>query len=313
MSESPLRSAESSARAASACPGARRPDRRRRVDRRGVRIELSECGEPDAPPLLLAHGGFDFAGTFDVFAPMLADAGWRVVSWDQRGHGDSEHPALYSWHADLRDLLAVLDSASRDPLPVVGHSKGGGLLTSLLQLAPERVTRFVNIEGLPSERAQPDVSDHERTEMTAKDLASWLDGRRRAASLARKPGTLDELARRRGRMNPRLSPEWLRYLVSVGAREDADGWRWKLDPTLHLGGFGPWRPSWAMERLRPISVPMLAILGRIKEEMSWGAEPESFGPLLPRGARLEIFDDSGHFVHIEHPRRVADMVIEFLS
>ena len=50
-------------------------------------------------------------------------------------------------------------------------------------------------------------------------------------------------------MNPRLSHEWLRYLVSVGARHDDDGWRWKIDPALRLGGFGPWRPEWAMARL----------------------------------------------------------------
>jgi pimeloyl-ACP methyl ester carboxylesterase len=54
----------------------------------------------DAPPVLCAHGGFDFAGTYDSLAPLLADAGWRVVCWDQRGHGDSEHAALYSWDAD---------------------------------------------------------------------------------------------------------------------------------------------------------------------------------------------------------------------
>src|SRR5690606_16280035 len=84
-------------------PGARPPDRRRDVDSAGLRIAVWEWGDPDAPPLLLAHGGFDFARTFDVFAPLLADGGWRVVSWDQRGHGDSEHAALYNWDADARD------------------------------------------------------------------------------------------------------------------------------------------------------------------------------------------------------------------
>ncbi len=34
--------------------------------------------------------GMDFARTFDVFAPKLAAGGWRVVSWDHRGHGDSD-------------------------------------------------------------------------------------------------------------------------------------------------------------------------------------------------------------------------------
>jgi len=102
-------------------PGARPPDRRRTLVAHDVRLAVSEWGAPDAPPLLLAHGGFDFAGTFAVFAPLLADGGFRVVSWDQRGHGDSEHVALYSWDADVRDALGVLDSLTHEPIPLLGH------------------------------------------------------------------------------------------------------------------------------------------------------------------------------------------------
>ena len=109
-------------------PGARAPDRDRTVDSHGVRLAVHEWGDEGAPPLLLAHGGFDFGRTFDVFAPMLADAGWRVVVWDQRGHGDSEHAYLYSWETDVRDGVAVLDTLGQAPLPVVGHSKGGSVL-----------------------------------------------------------------------------------------------------------------------------------------------------------------------------------------
>ena len=54
-------------------------------------------------------------------------------------------------------------------------------------------------------------------------MRDWLDHQRKIATLVRKPGTIEELAARRGRMNPRLSPEWLRYLVSVGARKDNAG------------------------------------------------------------------------------------------
>ena len=80
-------------------PGARRPDRRRIVDADGIALSVWEWGDPDAPPVLFAHGGFDFAGTFDTLAPRVADGGYRVVSWDQRGHGDSQHAHLYSWEA----------------------------------------------------------------------------------------------------------------------------------------------------------------------------------------------------------------------
>jgi pimeloyl-ACP methyl ester carboxylesterase len=294
-------------------PGARRPDRRRVVDSTGLSIAVSEWGDPDAPPLAMAHGGFDFAGTLDVFAPMLAAAGWRVVSWDQRGHGDSDRAALYSWEADLRDAAAVLDTVSTDPMPFLGHSKGGSLMMHLANALPHRVSALVNLDGLPSHQVMSDVSEQQRTRLLHKELTSWLDHRRTVADRQRKPGTIDELAERRGRMNPRLSPEWLRYLVTVGARRDADGWRWKIDPTLRLGGFGPWRPEWSMLRLPGIGVPVLGVLGLELEVMGWGTRPEDVIPFLPPGARFEALDGVGHFVHIEQPRLVADMVLEFLS
>lgn len=296
-----------------AFPGARRPDRTRAVDASGLRIAVYEWGAEDAPPLLLAHGGFDFAGTFDVFAPLLAQAGWRVVSWDHRGHGDSEHAALYSWEADARDARAVLDTVSRRPVPFVGHSKGGAVLTHLAEAQPHRCSKLVNIDGLPSKRARPDVADHERTRLFEAELTGWLDHRRRASAAARKPGNLDDLARRRGRMNPRLPHAWLRYIAAIGARRDDDGWRWKIDPALRFGGFGPWRPDWALERLPGLPVPLLGILGLVPEEMGWGTTADGLRPWLPPGARIEAFEDTGHFVHIERPREVADLVLAFLG
>ncbi len=296
-----------------AYPGARRPDLAYSLDSHGARIAVYEWGDPGDPPLLLAHGGFDFAGTFDVFAPLLAAGGFRVVSWDHRGHGDSEHTTLYSWAADLRDALTVLDHVSRRPVPVVGHSKGGGILLELCESRPHRVARLVNIDGLPSRRRHPDVSDHEQNASFERDLAEWLEHRRRTARLSRKPGTLDELARRRGRMNPRLSHEWLRYLVPIGARREADGWRWKIDPSMRFGGFGPWRSHWGIDRLPGLSVPMLGMLGLVEEEMGWGSTPESLERYLPPASRLVAFEDSGHFVHIEHPGRTAELVLEFLT
>jgi pimeloyl-ACP methyl ester carboxylesterase len=296
-----------------AFPGAQEPDRRRFVDARGVRIAVYEWGDEGAPPLMLAHGGFDFARTFDVFAPMLAEAGWRVVSWDHRGHGDSQHTALYNWEADQRDMLAVLDSTTREPCAAVGHSKGGAIMTQFTQSLPHRFTRLVAIDGLPSRRPPPDVAEHERTRLLAEELSSWLDRRRRVATIVRKSGTLDELARRRGRMNPRLSHEWLCYLVRAGAQRDADGWRWKLDAALRFGGFGPWRSEWSLYRLPGFPIPLLGILGTVSEPMDWGAQPEAVRPYLPRSARLEVVPDTGHFIHIEKPRAVADLVLGFLS
>lgn len=294
-------------------PGARAPDRQRVVDSSGLSLSVKEWGSAEAPPVLFAHGGFDLARTFDVFAPMLADAGWRVVAWDQRGHGDSQHAVLYSWEADVRDALAVMDSIGPEPLPVLGHSKGGAMLLQLADACPYRVERLINLDGVPSARSWPDVPEHNRTRMLAGELEGWLDHRRRSVDSVRRPGTIEELASRRARMNERLPIEWLRYLVTVGAARHDDGWRWKIDPSLRMGGFGPWRPEWSMWRLPSLAMPVLCVLGLELEMMGWGTIPEDVTPYLPDGARFVPLDGTGHFVHIEKPRVVADLVLEFLS
>jgi pimeloyl-ACP methyl ester carboxylesterase len=279
----------------------------------GVSIALHEWGDETADPLFLVHGGLDFARTYSAFAPRLAAAGWRVVAWDQRGHGDSEHAALYGWDADIRDAIGVMAHITTRPAPVVGHSKGGALMIQLADAHPFRFSHLVNLDGLPSKRPMADVAEHERTRMMASDLAGWLDHRRTTATASRKAGTLEELADRRAKLNPRLPIEWLRYLVSVGARHDADGWRWKLDPSLRFGGFGPWRPEWTALRLPGLGMPFLGVLAGQQEPMGWGTLPHHITPMLPPGGRLEVMESTGHFVHIEEGEYVAAMVVDFLG
>jgi pimeloyl-ACP methyl ester carboxylesterase len=80
-----------------------------------------------------------------------------------------------------------------------------------------------------------------------------------------------------------------------------------------MGGFGPWRSSWSLERLAGTDAPMLGIVGLVAEPMGWGADPDELAPYLPPGGRVVAFADTGHFVHIEKPREVADLVLEFLA
>ena len=294
-------------------PGARPPDRFRRVDADGVGIAVYEWGHSQDPLVFFAHGGSDFARTFDVLAPRIAQEGWRVVTWDHRGHGDSDYAALYSWDADIRDALAVMSSTTSDPSPVVAHSKGGALMMQLTEASPYRITRMVNIDGMPSKRRMPDVPDHDQSRLMATEIGAWLDYRHEAHNSHRKPGTLVDLAQRRAKMNPRLSIEWLEYLVTVGARQDSDGWRWKLDPSMRFGGFGPWRPEWSALRMASLPIPFLGLLGTVDEPMGWGARARDITPWLPVGGRLEVLDGIGHFIHIEEPERVAQIILEFLS
>jgi pimeloyl-ACP methyl ester carboxylesterase len=102
-------------------------------------------------------------------------------------------------------------------------------------------------------------------------------------------------------------------VATIGAREDPDGWRWKIDPSMRFGGFGPWRPEWTMFRMVGLGMPLLALLALADEPMGWGTKPDDVRPWLPRHARFVPLPETGHFMHIEQPHLVADLIIDFLT
>jgi pimeloyl-ACP methyl ester carboxylesterase len=68
-----------------------------------------------------------------------------------------------------------------------------------------------------------------------------------------------------------------------------------------------------MMRMPGLGMPVLGVLGLINETMGWGTQLEDVEPWLPPGAEFITFEDSGHFLHIEHPERVANLVLDFLG
>src|SRR5215472_877439 len=89
----------------------------------GLRFHALEWGEPDAPPVLLLHGGNQTAHSWDLVSLSLA-ARYHVVAYDQRGHGDSEWPrdsdaSIASMASDAFEMLRYLGLA--EPI-VMGHS-----------------------------------------------------------------------------------------------------------------------------------------------------------------------------------------------
>ncbi len=97
----------------------------------GIRLAAETFGDPDAPTVLMLHGGGQTRHAWHASAANLADAGWRAITVDLRGHGESTHPrppayALEDFAADGRALIAAIADA---PV-VIGASLGGiaGLL-----------------------------------------------------------------------------------------------------------------------------------------------------------------------------------------
>ena len=92
--------------------------------RRSFRPAAAPIGD-----LLICHGIGESSSRYIQSARAFAEAGWRTVTFDLRGHGRSEGPRGYvpAWrrfHDDLGEQVESLSSLDR-PLVVIGHSMGG--------------------------------------------------------------------------------------------------------------------------------------------------------------------------------------------
>jgi proline iminopeptidase len=94
----------------------------------GTHLHAETFGNPAAPTIIALHGGpgGDYRSMLDLKA--LADDGYHVVFWDNRGAGLSErHDAgVYTFDLYLEDLHQVVDAmtAPDQPFVFIGHSWG---------------------------------------------------------------------------------------------------------------------------------------------------------------------------------------------
>jgi NAD(P)-dependent dehydrogenase (short-subunit alcohol dehydrogenase family)/pimeloyl-ACP methyl ester carboxylesterase len=101
--------------------------RQRMVRNGGVEIALYEQGNLDGETVLLLHGWPDSHHMWDGVVPLLAER-FRVVTVDNRGHGNSTNPRSYrdfTLAALASDYLAVIEAVSPDkPVHVLAHDWG---------------------------------------------------------------------------------------------------------------------------------------------------------------------------------------------
>ena len=105
----------------------------------------TDSGRP-SPTVVFSHGYCLTSECWVLQRRALKRAGYRVVTWDQRGHGQSGHSATRGDLIDQlgRDLYAVIQAAAPDgPLALVGHSMGGMTTMSLAEQFPELIEKRV--------------------------------------------------------------------------------------------------------------------------------------------------------------------------
>jgi pimeloyl-ACP methyl ester carboxylesterase len=99
----------------------------------------------DKPVVVLSHG---LLMNGSMFEPQVAAlrGGYRVITWDERGHGSAEHEGTWSYWDSARDVLALLDHLGIPSAVLGGMSQGGFLSLRAALLAPERVRALVLID-----------------------------------------------------------------------------------------------------------------------------------------------------------------------
>lgn len=274
------------------------------------RLHYLDWGNPSAPPLILVHGGFDHARSWDWTARALAQD-YHVITPDLRGHGDSawSPEGSYMMANFVYDLALLVDLLDRAPVTIVGHSLGGAISLRYAGLFPEKVGQIVAIEGLGF---SPERLKQKAEDATPDVWRQWIDGRRASARRGtRHYPTIEAAVGRMRERNEHLSVEQALHLTHHGVNRNEDGsYSWKFDPYLnhaapHMGTDAELPDFWSR-----ISCPTLLCLGKD----SWASNPAKDGRMAHfRDARLVEFANAGHWPHHDQFDRFIAELRAFLA
>ncbi|XP_075545518.1 serine hydrolase-like protein isoform X1 [Dermacentor variabilis] len=267
--------------------------------------------------VLALHGWRNNAGTFDTLIPLLAPEIF-VVALDLSGHGLSSHkPAgcSYSYHEYVMDVCRVVQQLKWERFCIMGHSFGCTVGMMYASFFPDRVQCVVALDlyaplHVPRERLTQD---------TSKLISSFIH---LESKLNQPPSyTEEELLKRLDEATLHtLNKDTMRILMARdvaragGTNEEGKlvlrtDQRTKVISTVLLDADFQYT---LMEKIR---CDLLMITASEIDERIMRQSMDRFFALYkrccPRFKHVEV--EGNHYVHLNHPERVAPLVNEFLA
>ena len=243
----------------------------------GIEIDYEVTGTGSV--VLLGHGYGSTRHMWDDQHRALADR-WRVVSWDMRGHGETDSPGdpkQYSAALIVADMHALLQHLGVERAIIGGLSLGGYVSLAFALAHPAMTQALVICDSGPGYR-------------NAEARAQWNQrAQERAVSLESKG--LDALTRR--------SKE-----TQQAVHRSAQGLAHAARGMLAQEG------SQVIDGLASIRVPTLVIVG--DQDQPFVAPSEYMAKKIA-GARLAVIPGAGHSSNLDQPETFNRVLREFLT
>ena len=266
----------------------------------GVRLVGDVQGDPNARPVLFLHGAGQTRHAWGRAAGVLAANGWRAVTIDMRGHGESDWApdGDYTFAAFAGDCAAVVDQLDQPPV-LVGASLGG--ITAMMAegtavgefstgLVLVDIAAHTNPGGVDRIRKfmRSGVNGFDTLEDAAQAIADYTPQRRRVSSA-----------------------EGLRKVL----RERDGRWYWHWDPgfiavsrKVELNSEpGEFRGV----KLRDFRVPTMLVRGMMSDVVT----DEGVRHLLSLDPTMEVVDVEGatHMIAGDKNDVFSDAIVSFLE
>lgn len=255
------------------------------ADVNGQRIHFEDTGG-EGPVLAFSHGLLMDGSMWEPQVRALRDR-CRCITWDERGHGQTEWDGeSFSYWDSAADLLALLRELGVERASLVGMSQGGYLTQRAAVQAPELVESLVFVAS------QSGLEGPEKQALYGTLLESW-----------ERDGLGDELAQAVSAIVLGAgwdgSAAWIEKWKAI----DTSSLRRTLEPLFGRENFSA--------RLGELDRPALVIWG--EQDLAISAEQaRTLAEGLPQGS-LEVIAGAGHGVNLTHPAQVNRALQAFLA
>lgn len=255
----------------------------------GIEISYTDSGG-EGPAVVLSHG---FLMDHTMFGRQVAALAprYRVITWDQRGHGGTWAPGPFTYWDSAADVLALLDHLGIERAVLAGMSQGGFLSLRAALTAPGRVRALVLIDSQAGQEDPAAVPLYEQMHQV------WLDSgpgpvREAVASIILGPGQWDDWYATWNDQYARWSPDDLDQLTwpfrCLMDRDDITG------------------------RLAAVTCPTLIVHGTADAAIPM-ARAKAVRDSLGGPVTFTAVDGGPHASNVTHPDEVNQAILRFLT